>query len=179
MRTVIYGGACSLDSFLAGPNGEIDWLHFSKDVQEVMAKTWATADTILFGRKTWEFAVAMGGNSGAMPGMKSYVFSRTISSIDDPNVELVREDAREFVRALKSEPGKDMVVMSGGTLARSLIDAELVDQIGLNVHPLLLGGGVPAFQPSSFRVPLELVECRRMDGGCVLVTYRVPPRTVP
>jgi dihydrofolate reductase len=178
MRTVIYGGACSLDGFLAGPNGEIDWLHFSKDVQQVMAKTWATADTVLFGRKTWNVAVAMGGNSAAMPGMKSYVFSRTISSIDDQSVELVREHAPEFVRGLKSQPGKDMVVMSGGNLARSLIDAGVVDQIGLNVHPVLLGGGVPAFQPSSSRVRLELTECRQMDGGCVLVNYRVLPRPV-
>jgi dihydrofolate reductase len=174
MRKVVYGGACSLDGFLAGRGGELDWLHFSKDVQREMARTWASSDTVLFGRKTWEGAVVRGaGSGGSIPGLKSYVFSRTLASIDAPGVDLVNDDAGAFVRALKSQPGKDMVVMSGGNLARSLIDAGVVDEIGLNVHPILLGGGVPAFLESMYRVPLELVECRTLDGGCVLLTYRV------
>jgi dihydrofolate reductase len=63
MRKVIYGGACSLDEFFAGPDGAVDWLHFSKDVQAIMARMWANIDTLLFGRKTWEFAVASGGEA--------------------------------------------------------------------------------------------------------------------
>jgi len=171
MRKVVYGGACSLDGFLAGPNGELDWLRFSKDVQQVMAERWASVDTLLFGRKTWEMAVAKGG--GPMRGIPSYVFSRTLPGLADPGVELVREDAGAFVAALKARPGKDLIVMSGGSLAQSLIDAGVVDEIGLNVHPVLLGGGAPAFLPSNHRVPLELVECRPLEGGCVLLSYRV------
>jgi dihydrofolate reductase len=70
MRKVIYGGACSLDGFLSGPGGTMDWLHFSKDVEAVMARSWATADTILFGRKTWERAAAEGGGGALMPGTR-------------------------------------------------------------------------------------------------------------
>ncbi len=173
MRQVIYGGACSLDGFLTGPDGEMDWLHFSKDVQAIMADTWARADTILFGRKTWEVAAAQGGGGG-MPGVSGYLFSRRLTSVPaGSGVELVREDAGAFVRALKSRPGKDIVVMSGGSLARSLIDAGVVDEVGFNVHPVLLGGGVPAMLGGAARVPLELVECRTLDGGCVFVNYRV------
>jgi dihydrofolate reductase len=172
MRKVVYGGACSLDGFFTGPSGELDWLHFSTDVQKEMARTWASADTILFGRKTWEGAVTQGGG-GTMPGMRGYVFSRTLASIPDGSVELVREDAGAFVRALKAQPGKDIVVMSGGNLARSLLEAGVIDEIGLNVHPVLLGGGAPAFLSGASRVPLELGECRTLDGGCVLLTYRV------
>lgn len=172
MRKVVYGGACSLDGFMAGPNGELDWLHFSTDVQKEMARTWARSDTLLFGRKTWEGAVARGGGSGSVR-IKSYVFSRTLSSVADPGVELVRDDAGAFVRALKSQPGGDIVVMSGGSLARSLLDADVVDEIGLNVHPVLLGGGVPAFASGVTRTRLELSECRKMDGGCVLLIYKV------
>jgi dihydrofolate reductase len=172
MRKVVYGGACSLDGFMAGPQGELDWLHFSKDVQKEMARTWASSDTLLFGRKTWEGAVARGDGSGA-PGVKSYVFSRTLTSIAHPGVELIRDDAGAFVRALKSQVGKDIVVMSGGSLARSLLDAGVVDEIGLNVHPVLLGGGVPAFVNGIGRTGLELTECRKLDGGCVLLIYRV------
>ncbi len=172
MRKVIYGGACSLDGFLAGPDGALDWLHFSKDVQEVMARSWASIDTILMGRKTWEGAAGSGGG-GAMKGIKSYVFSRTLKSVPGKGVELVTGDAGEFVRKLKAEPGKDITVMSGGNFATFLLEAGVIDEIGLNVHPVLLGSGVPAFLNPGKRVALELAECRQLEGGCVLVTYRV------
>jgi dihydrofolate reductase len=174
MRKVIYGGACSLDGFLAGRDGDIDWIHHSKDVEGVMRASWANTDTILLGRKTWDFAKAM-GKGGDMPGVKvkSYVFSRTLTSIPDRDAELVTSDAGEFVRRLKAQPGKDIIVMSGGNFATSLLRAGVVDEVGLNIHPVLLGSGVPAFLDPGTRTTLELTECRQLDGGCVLVTYRV------
>jgi len=175
MRKVIYGGACSLDGFVAGPGGALDWLHFSKDVQAVMQKTWASADTILFGRKTWA-----GAAGGAMTGVTGYVFSRTLTEVPPGGPVLVRDDAGAFVRRLKSEPGKDIVVMSGGNLARSLFEAGVIDEVGLNIHPVLLGSGTPAFLDAGVRIGLELIECRTLDGGCILATWRVPPgRTAP
>jgi dihydrofolate reductase len=173
-RKVIYGGACSLDGYVIGKDNAIDWLHMSKDVEEIMRKTWASTDTILVGRKTWDFARAMGGG-GEMPGVKvkSYVFSRTLTSMAEKDTELVTTDAGEFVRRLKSQPGKDMIVMSGGNFATSLLKEGLIDEIGMNIHPLLLGAGVPAFLDPGIRVNLELTECRQLDGGCVLVNYRV------
>jgi dihydrofolate reductase len=171
MRKVIYGGACSLDGFLTDRDGAIDWLHFSKDVEKIMARSWASADTILFGRKTWDGTAAHGG--GSMPGVKGYVFSRTLTSIPDKNIELVRTDAGKFVRELKAQPGKDIIVMSGGNLATSLLEAGVIDEIGFNIHPVLLGKGTPAFLDPGARVKLELSESRTLEGGCVLVTYRV------
>jgi dihydrofolate reductase len=173
-RKVIYGGACSLDGYFAGKDNAIDWLHMSKDVDDIMRESWASTDTILVGRKTWEFSKAMGGG-GEMPGVKvkSYVFSRTLTSIDEKDTELVKTDAGAFVRALKAQPGKDILVMSGGDLATSLLKEGVIDEIGLNIHPILLGGGVPAFLDPGTRVRLELKQCRQLDGGCVMVTYRV------
>src|SRR6185436_16804599 len=84
-------------------------------------------------------------------------------------------DAGEFVRQLKSQAGKDILVMSGGNFATSLLQAGVVDEIGLNVHPVLLGGGPPAFMDPGARVNLELTECRQLDGGCVFVRYGVRP----
>jgi dihydrofolate reductase len=170
MRKVIYGGACSLDGFLTDRDGGIDWLHFSKDVQQIMARSWAAADTILMGRKTWEAAAAQGG--GSMPGVKAYVFSKTLTTAPE-GAELVSRDAGAFVRALKSQPGKDIIVMSGGNLAASLLREGVIDEIGFNVHPVLLGAGTPAFLDSGQRVKLQLSESRALDGGCVLLTYRV------
>ncbi len=173
MRKVIYGGACSLDGYFAAKDGAIDWLHFSKDVEAVMKTSWASADTILMGRKTWQGAADQGGGGGKMPGVKAYVFSRTLKQIPGKDAELVTTDAGAFVRKLKKQPGKDIIVMSGGNFATSLFEAGVIDEVGLNIHPLLLGSGVPAFLDPGARVKLELTECRELDGGCVLVTYRV------
>jgi len=172
MRRVIYGGACSLDGFLTDRSGSVDWLRFSKDVEQIMARSWANTDTILLGRKTWQAAAAQGGGGGSMPGIKAYIFSRTLTSAPKGG-ELVSTDAGEFVRELKSQPGKDIVVMSGGNLAASLLRAGVIDEVGLNIHPVLLGSGTPAFLDHGTRVTLELIECRQLDGGCVFVNYRV------
>ena len=172
MRKIIYGCACSLDGYLAGSDGARDWLHFSKDVQEVMAKSWASTDTVLMGRKTWEGAAGSGGG-GATKGISSYVFSRTLKSVPGQGVTLVSSDAGDFVRKLKAQPGKDILVMSGGNFATSLLEAGVIDEVGLNVHPVLLGSGVRAFLDPGSRVNLELTECRQLDGGCVLVTYQI------
>ena len=172
MRRVIYGAACSLDGFIAGPNGEIDWLHFSDDVKDYMASFWKDVDTIIMGRKTYEVALAMGG-SGRMPGIKaSYVFSRTLTSVRK-GAELVTTDAGEFVRKLKAEDGKNICLWGGGDFARSLLEAGVVDEVGMNMHPVLLGRGVPLFLDAGRRIPLELTESRVLDGGCVLATYRI------
>jgi dihydrofolate reductase len=184
MRIVTYGGAVSLDGFLAGADGSIDWLHFSKDVQDVMTKYWKDVDTILMGRKTYDFAVSSGREASTgkkrtkdkvrkVPAVRTYVFSRTLQSIDEPGVQLVKGDAVEFVRDLKRRQGKGICLMGGGELAQSLLEAGLVDRIGLNVHPILLGSGVPTFRDPGHRLKLTLAECRPLDGGCVLLNYSV------
>lgn len=174
MRIVTYGAACSLDGFIAGARGEIDWLHHSKDVNAIMRDYWKAVDTILMGRKTWDFAVSHGGGgTGGSSKIKTYVFSRTLTSIDAKGVELVRGDAGAFVRDLKQRPGNGICVMGGGDFARSLFEANVVDEVGLNVHPVLLGAGVPMFLDPCHRVALELVQSRTIEGGCVYGLYRV------
>jgi dihydrofolate reductase len=184
MRTITYGGAVSLDGFLAGADASIDWLHFSKDVQQVMADYWKDIDTILWGRKTYQVSVAMKSPSAKkpakaknarrkQPALRNYVFSRTLRTLDDPSVELVTSDAVEFVRALKQRPGKEICLMGGGELAQSLLAAGLVDEIGLNIHPILLGSGIPTFRDPGHRVKLTLAECRQIEGGCILASYKV------
>ena len=173
MRTVTYGAACSLDGFIAPTDGSMDWLHFSKDVQEFMANYWSSIDTMLMGRKTWEAAggSSSGGGNG-MKGITTYIFSRTLERVGG-GAHLVRENAGEFVRQLKEQTGKGICVMGGGELAQSLLEAGVIDEVGLNVHPVLLGSGVPLFRDAGRRIPLQLTESRVIDGGCVLSTYRV------
>ncbi len=174
MRKVTYGAACSLDGFIAGPGAEMDWLHFSKDVEALIAAYWKTIDVVLMGRKTWSHAAEQGGYGAASSGkMKTYVFSRTMNQNPAPGVELVTTDAGDFVTTLKRRKGRGICVMGGGELARSLFQAGVIDEVGLNIHPVLLGAGVPLFPEIGRRVNLELLESRTLDGGCVLANYRV------
>ena len=171
MRKVTYGGGISLDHFLAGPGEAMDWLRWSAEAAAVAAESFKGVDTILMGRKTYEFAQRAGG--GPLPGgARTCVFSRTLAGVAE-GMELVREDAAGFVGRLKAEPGGDIMVMGGGELGSALMEAGLVDEIGINVHPLLLGGGTPLFRPMNRRIELALIEARPIARDCVLLRYRV------
>jgi len=175
MRKITYGSACSMDGFITGPDGALDWLHFSKDVQTIMADYFQTIDAMLMGRKTFVEAEAIGGGGGgeSMSGIETYVFSRTLTSLKNPGAHLVSDDAAAFVRQLKRKPGKGICLMGGGELARSLFETQLVDEVGLNIHPVVLGGGIPMFPAPGPRVNLELLSSRTIAGGCVYSLYRV------
>lgn len=172
MRKVTYGAAVSLDFYIAGPDEAIDWLRASKDLTAIMKASWKGVDTILMGRKTWEFAARQGGGPGGTSSMRTIVFSRTMAAAPE-GAELVGKDAAEFVRALKQQDGGDVIVLGGGELGSSLIEGGVVDAIGINVHPILLGGGVPFFRPMARRVELTLRESRPIANGCVFLSYAV------
>jgi dihydrofolate reductase len=171
MRTVTYGGACSLDGFITGPGGALDWLRPGPDASAIMREYWSSIDTLVMGRKTWEVAAAM--CAGATGGLEAYVFSRTLDRIDNKRVTLVRDDPGTFVRELKARDGRGICVFGGSEFARSLFAAGVIDEVGFNIHPVLLGSGVPAFVDPGRRTTLALKECRPIDGGCVYVIYRV------
>ena len=173
MRKVIFGGANSLDNFIARKDDAVDWLLWSKEVPGIMKEMWKTIDTVVMGRKTYEVAQRMGGGGGGSSGVKTYVFSRTIKKPKSKKITFVDEDAAEFVRRLKVDKGKDICVLGGGLLARSLFEADLIDEIGFNIHPVLLGSGIPLFYEMSRQIDLELKECRQLSNGCVLLTYKV------
>jgi dihydrofolate reductase len=174
MRTVTFGVANSLDNFIAREDDGVDWLLWGDEAAAVTAEFWRTIDTVVMGRKTYEVAVKLG--TPAYRGVKNYVFSRTLPAGTAQGVEIVAEDAALFVRRLKADAGKGICVMGGGELARSLLEADVIDEIGLNVHPVILGSGVPLFLPMSRPVDLELRECRPFRNGCVYVTYGVKHR---
>jgi dihydrofolate reductase len=175
MRQLIYGGASSLDNYLARSNHAVDWLMWNDEVAALMADSWKRFDAMLMGRKTYEFAVKS-GQGGSYPGVDTFVFSRTMREAP-VGITLVRENAAEFVRQLKSQPGKDICLMGGGDLAHSMFEADLIDEVGFNIHPVLLGTGVPAFHQMPNQINLELTECRRFSTGCVLLNYRVLHQT--
>lgn len=179
MRKVVFGGANSLDGYFARHDHSVDWLIWSDEVTEIMAEFWPRFDTMVMGRKTYEVSQKMAASGDdaekSMWGdIKTYVFSRTLTpGVMKNGVEILAADAGEFVRGLKTQDGKDILVMGGGDLARSLFEAAVIDEIGFNIQPVLLGSGIPLFHEMSRQIDLELVECRQLKTGCVYVYYRV------
>ena len=173
MRKVTFGGANSLDNYFAREDHGLDWLMWSSEVSAVMADFWKRIDTILMGRKTYEVGLRLSdGKGNPYPGMKSYVLSRTMTAGKDDPFE-VCDDGVKLLRKLKRQRGKEICVMGGGELAHSLLEAGLIDEIGLNIHPVLLGSGIPLFHRMKRQINLRLLDCRRLRNGCVIVTYRV------
>jgi dihydrofolate reductase len=171
MRKVTFGGANSLDNFIARKDDAVDWLLWGKEVNAIMKAYWKTIDTVVMGKRTYEVSARVG--SGAYPGVKNYVVSRTMKRSPRRDIELVKEDAIDFVAALKQEKGKGICVMGGGVLAKSLFEADLIDEVGLNIHPLLLGSGIPLFHEMKRQIDLRLIECKQLSKGCVLLLYEV------
>lgn len=173
MRKVVFGGANSLDNYFARKDDAVDWLMWSNELTKVMADYWKTFDTVVMGRRTYEVALSSGHGDGSYPGVKTYVFSHTLKPRSKKGLEIVSEDVVKFVKRLKKENGKDICIMGGGLLAKPLLEAGLIDEIGFNIHPVLLGSGVPLFHEMKKQINLELLECKTFKNGCVLVTYRV------
>ena len=147
MRRVRYQVAMSLDGYIAGPKGEADWIIMDPEID--FAALFEQFDTFLLGRRTFE-AMGRAGQRGS-PGVKTFVFSRTLRQQDYPKVTIVAERMEEAVAALRAEPGKDIWLFGGGALFRSLVDT-----VEVAVMPVLLGGGVPLLPPPARRTKLKL-----------------------
>jgi dihydrofolate reductase len=177
MRKVIFGGANSLDNYIARTDGAFDWILHSDEAMEIMKDLWPRLDTMIMGRKTYDVAMqnAPRGKKAKNPfsGMKTYVFSRTLEAGERNGVEILSEDPGEFVRKLKKQKGKDICIMGGGELARTLFEAGAIDEIGFNIHPVLIGSGIPLFHQMKKQINLKLMECRAFKNGCVYVYYKV------
>ena len=176
MRKVVYGGAMSLDGFIAGPNGEYDWIVMDPEID--FTALMARFDTFLIGRKTFEAMRRIGGAGSAAPGIRSIVFSRTLRPADCPKSITLSNDAEGFVTDLRKNPGKDIAIFGGGELFRSLLAAGLVDEIGFSVIPVLLGGGIPLLPSPADRARLKLKNHRVYEKtGTVGLEYDVLPRS--
>jgi dihydrofolate reductase len=142
----------SLDGFIAGPNGEADWIVTDPEID--FNALYRQFDTILIGRRTFE-AMKGAGGGGSMPGMQVFVFSRTLRQEDHPRVTIV-DNPEGLMAELRSKPGKDVWLFGGGSLFRSLAELGLVDTVEVAVIPILLGEGVPLLPAPAKRVALKL-----------------------
>jgi dihydrofolate reductase len=171
MRRVRYSVAMTLDGYIAGPNGEFDWIVADPDID--FAAMFKAFDTILMGRKTYD--VTRTHKGPGMPGMSVYVLSRTLSPEDCPGVVVARDPA-PVVSKLKDRPGKDIWLFGGGDLFRSLLSANLVDSVEVAIVPVLLGGGLPLLPQTSARHVLRLASHQLYPKtGTLRLSYDVVP----
>ena len=162
--------AMSLDGYIAGPNGEADWIVMDPEID--FGAIFARFDTLLMGRRTFEVAQSQG--SGTMPGVTAVVVSRTLQPNDHPGVTIIANDLPTELSRLREQPGKDIWLFGGGSLFASLLEIGQVDTIEVAVIPVLLGGGVPLLTEVSVRTKLQLVGSRvYKQTGIVNLEYAV------
>jgi dihydrofolate reductase len=175
MRRVRYAVASSLDGFIAGPNGEFDWI--TPDPEVDSTQDFSRYDTLLIGRRTFDVMRAQG--QPTFPGKKNYIFSRTLTRADIPKSSILSATPIETVADLRNQPdngrnnGKDIWLFGGGELFRTLLAAHLVDEIELTIIPVLLGAGIPLLA-GEYRNQLTLKEHKVYNSGTVALTYSIP-----
>jgi len=170
MKRIVYSVAASLDGYIAGPNGEFDWIFIDPDID--FDAIYAKFDTLVMGRKSYEVTHAEGG--GAMFGMDTYIFSRTLRQSDCPGVTVVSEDPKDTLTAMKEKPGKDIWLFGGGSLFHSLLDFGIVDSLEVAIIPMLLGSGVPLLPTRGTRAELKLTSYEvYQKTGTVFLEYAV------
>jgi|SRR6516164_4160010 dihydrofolate reductase len=171
MRRLRYSVAMSLDGFIAGPNGEYDWIVMDPDFD--WNALWSQFDTLLMGRRTYEVALTRFQSIDRM-GKRVVVVSSTIDPAEHPAVTVIADAVPERVETLKGESGKDIWLMGGAVLFRSILDAGLVDTVEVTVMPVMLGSGVPLLTEGQ-RCRLQLVDSIVRKSGIIWLEYAVVP----
>jgi dihydrofolate reductase len=184
MPKLIYSMGVSLDGFIAGPDGEIDWSAPDEELHRFHNQQVRETGAHLYGRRLYE-VMTYWETADQNPSLPEHelefariwkdtpkiVFSKSLEKVDG-NARLVRDSVAEEVAKLKEQPGKDLAV-GGAGLASSFIKLGLIDEYRLFVSPVVLGGGTPYLPPLEKRINLELVETRTFGSRVVYVRYRL------
>lgn len=160
--------AMSLDGYIARPDGSIDWLLCDQDYG--YTGFYQEIDTVLMGRHTWEQLKTFGDYPYA--GKRGVVFSRNLSGETSDKVEFVTEAIDVWLTEARREEGGDFWLVGGAHLVDGCLRHDLIDEIVLSIHPVLLGCGVPLFRPQQSELALELVDSQTYATGLVQLTYR-------
>ena len=188
MRRVIVSNVMSLDGFVSGPNGELDWFVYAGFVKgtefgEYARTVISSVDAVLLGRLTYEefssyWPTAKNDDpviTERINNLPKFVFSRSLKQVawgDWGTASLVKEDAAVAVRKMKQELGRDMVIYGSATLVSALMKAGLIDEYQLVVHPVVLAKGRPEFKDLNQRYPLSLIDVKQFKSGAVKLVYQ-------
>lgn len=178
MRNIIYYVAASLDGYIAGPQGDVSqFMHAGNGVTQYQQDL-LEFDTVIMGRKTYEFGYAYGLKAGqpAYPHMQHCIFSTHLRFADPhPQVQVCPLDIKR-VQALKAGSGTDIYLCGGGQFAGWLLDHQLIDILKIKLNPLILGGGTRLFGDSQQQASFHLVDQANYEGGMQIITYKISSR---
>jgi dihydrofolate reductase len=173
-RKIIVYIATSADGYIARLDGNVDWLNRPQPRGNYgMAGFFASMDTILWGRKTYDQSLTMGGPNLFGLKVKNYVFTHKPPKSPASGVEFVNEPVAPFAKRLRAQPGKHIWMMGGGGLIASFLDEGQIDEFSISVIPVFIGEGIPLIQPARRSVPLRLLSTRKFVDGVVQLNYRV------
>ena len=178
-RKIIAFIATSADGYIARPNGDVEWLNRRPDnVDYGMRAFYSTIDTILWGRKTYDWLLDYHKARGRKRGMfdtklANYVFSRKPPKRIARGVEFVSEPVKAFAQRLRATRGKHIWMMGGGKLIASFLDVGEIDEFDIHVIPTFIGEGIPLVAPRHRDVPLRLHSARKYSDGVVRLRYEV------
>jgi dihydrofolate reductase len=178
-RKIVVSIATSADGYIARPDGDVEWLNRRPRTEDYgMREFYGSIDTILFGRKTYEWAMAYWRKKGKKDGqfdrkVANYVFSRRPPKRPAPGVQFVSEPVKAFARRLRATPGKHIWMMGGGGIIASFLDAGEIDEFDIHVIPVFIGEGIPLIEPRHRDVPLRLRQCKKYADGVVRLRYGV------
>ena len=168
MRKIILFIASSLDSFIATPSGEVDWLFTDKDYG--FSDFFAAVDTVLIGRKTYDQSLTF--EADPYPGKSVYVFSRSHPPATKGLVHYVQDGFPKLIQTLRTSPGKDIWLVGGAELTKLFLEHDWIDEIVLSIHPLLLGEGIPLFPPQAMPLKrFQLEDVQSFESGLVQLCY--------
>jgi dihydrofolate reductase len=173
-KRVRYCVAMSLDGYIAGPNGEADWIVMDPEMD--FGDLWAQFDTLLMGRRTFEAAVTRLGAS-TMQTRKVVVASRTLRPEDHPEITIVPELTRPEMQKLRQQSQKDIWLMGGGELFRVLLEMKEVDSVEVSTVPVLLGAGISLLPTVGLRTALKLTRHKVYRSGVVSLDYEIQVTT--
>lgn len=178
MGTVFGGMATSLDGYIRSESGDLSWLNdaMSKDEDYGFEATTLRTGAYVMGANTYREVAGMGGMG---PGVPTYVVTHDDTLPTKGNTLLFSGDLADLVARIKSSipEDKDICLFGGGELVSEFIEEGLLDELGVSIVPVVLGGGVPFFRRISRWTTLELLECRAFPSGIVLLNYRLKPLT--
>jgi len=174
-KIVVFAGT-SADGFIARPDGDIEWLTSRPKPKDFygMGAFAASIDSKILGRKTYDKSLALGAKFDGTT--KTYVFSTQPPPTAPPaGVEFVSEAIDSFARRLRAAPGKDIWMMGGGGIIASFLDAGAIDEMIVNVAPVLIGEGIPLIAFGLRHVPMKLLSAREFADGVVQLHYEIEP----
>jgi dihydrofolate reductase len=188
MRKVILAMNITIDGFISGPNGELDWVTMDEEIDNsVLPDLLSTTDTALIGRVLYQgFANYWPSAETKNPSLSEgeiefahwidnapkIVFSKTLEKVEWKNSKLVKENIVEEVEKLKQQPGKDAVLFGGVNIAQTFISLGLIDEYRLLVSPVVLGSGKPLFKDIKNRLNLKLLKSKTFKSGAVALHYQ-------